>query len=65
MPLSDAQHAELRRLVQELRLKNILTVVQLMNKDIPFQDEGELRKQMEAASLTIEWCHKLIQQSIK
>lgn len=64
MTLSDAQHADVRRVVQELRLRNILTVVQLMHKDTPIPGEGELRKQIDSASLIIEWCHKLIQQSI-
>ncbi len=58
------EEAELRRIAQGIRLANVLTVVQLLDKNVSF-DEGILRKKVEEATLFVEWCQKTIQESIK
>lgn len=62
--MSGASNAELRRIAQGIRLTNILTVVQLLNKDARL-DEATLRTKAEEAALFIEWCKKLVQESVQ
>ena len=67
MELTTADRADIRRLVQELRTQNVLTIATILSPDLFKEDadEATLENATKKALTFLSWIHKSIQQSIE